>query len=59
MTTKRLPQLVCLVLAVLVFVGSSSGDAATPDAVAAVVEAVRGVQARVGVRRVSRLPVVK
>ncbi len=39
MTTRRLPQLVCLVLAVLVFVGSSSGDAATPGAVAAVEEA--------------------
>ncbi len=39
MTTKRLPQLVCLVLAVFVFGGSSSGDAATPDAVAAVAEA--------------------
>ncbi|MCH8936184.1 MAG: hypothetical protein IIB90_10700 [Gemmatimonadetes bacterium] len=39
MTTKRLPQLVCLVLAVLVVAGSSSGDAATPDAVAAVEEA--------------------
>ncbi len=36
MTTKRLAQLVCLVLTVLVFAGSSSGDAATPDAVAAV-----------------------
>ena len=36
MTTKRLPQLVCLALAVLVFGGSSSGDAATPGAVAAV-----------------------
>ena len=36
MTTKRLPQLVGLALAVLVFAGSSSGDAATPDAVAAV-----------------------
>ncbi len=36
MTTKRLPRIVCLVLAVLVFVGSSSGDAATSDAVAAV-----------------------
>ena len=39
MTTKRLPQLVCLALATLVFAGSSSGDAATPDAVAAVTEA--------------------
>ena len=39
MTTKRLPQLVCLVLAVLVFVGSSSGDAVTPCAVAAIKEA--------------------
>ena len=39
MTTKRLPQLVCLVLAVLVFVGSSSGDAVTPGAVAAIKEA--------------------
>ena len=39
MTTKRLPQLVCLVLAVLVVAGSSSGDAATPGAVAAVEEA--------------------
>ncbi len=39
MTTKRLPQLVCLVLAVFVFAGSSSGGAATPDAVAAVTEA--------------------
>ncbi len=39
MTTKGLPQLVCLALAVLVFGGSSSGDAATPDAVAAVEEA--------------------
>lgn len=36
MTTKRLPQLVGLVLAVLVLAGSSSGDAATPGAVAAV-----------------------
>ncbi len=36
MTTKRLSQLVCLVLAVVVFAGSSSEDAATPDAVAAV-----------------------
>jgi len=34
--TKRLPQLVCLALAVLVFGGSSSGDAATPGAVATV-----------------------
>ena len=39
MTTKRLPQLVCLVLAVLVVAGSSSGDAATPGAVAAIKEA--------------------
>lgn len=39
MITKRLPQLVCLVLAVFVFGGSSSGDAATPDAVAVVAEA--------------------
>ena len=39
MTTRRLPQLVCLVLAVLVFVGSSSGDAVTPGAVAAIKEA--------------------
>ena len=39
MTTKRLPQLVCLVFVVFVFAGSSSGDAATPDAVAAVEEA--------------------
>ena len=36
MTTKRLPQIVCLALAVLVVAGSSSGDAATSDAVAAV-----------------------
>ena len=39
MITKRLPQLVCLVSAVFVLGGSSSGDAATPDAVAAVEEA--------------------
>lgn len=39
MTTKRLPQLVCLVFVVFVFVGSSSGDATIPDAVAAVQEA--------------------
>ncbi len=39
MTTRRLPQLVCLVLAVLVVAGSSSGDAATPGAVAAIKEA--------------------
>ena len=39
MTTRRLPQLACLVLAVLVFVGSSSGDAVTPGAVAAIKEA--------------------
>ena len=39
MTTKRLPQLVCLVFVVFVFVGSSSGDATIPDAVAAVEEA--------------------
>ena len=39
MTTKRLPQLVCLVFVVFVFVGSSSGDATIPDAVAAVHEA--------------------
>ena len=39
MTANRLPQLVCVVLAVFVFAGSSSGDAATPDAVAAVTEA--------------------
>ncbi len=39
MTTNRLPQLICLALAVLVFAGSSSGDATTPDAVAAVDEA--------------------
>ena len=36
MIIKRLPQLVCLVFVVFVFVGSSSGDAATPDALAAV-----------------------
>ncbi len=39
MTTRRLPQLVCLVLAILVVAGSSSGDAATPGAVAAIKEA--------------------
>ncbi len=39
MTNKRLPQLVCLVFVVFVFVGSSSGDATIPDAVAAVQEA--------------------
>ncbi|GEM_PF-1774430 len=39
MTTNRLPQLFCVVLAVFVFAGSSSGDAATPDAVVAVTEA--------------------
>ncbi len=39
MPTRRLPQLVCLVLAILVVAGSSSGDAATPGAVAAVEEA--------------------
>ncbi len=39
MITKRLPQLVCLVSAVFVLGGSSPGDAATPDAVAAVEEA--------------------
>ena len=39
MTANRLPQFVGVVLAVFVFAGSSSGDAATPDAVVAVTEA--------------------
>ena len=39
MTTKRLPQLVCLVFVAFVFAGSSAGDATIPDAVAAVEEA--------------------
>jgi len=39
MTTKRLPQLVCLVFVVFVFAGTSAGDATIPDAVAAVEEA--------------------